>query len=80
MKTALVRALTALKRAWRLYQVRSIEINLQGQLDVLPYVRDADTRDAMAVAIRTQRKALARARAEYQATLPPGQRLVWGVA
>lgn len=80
MKTALKSALTALRRAAAYWRMRSLEINLQGALDALPFVRDRDTRDAMTLSISRLRKELVRARAEYQACLPPGRRVTWSVA
>ena len=80
MKTLLKSALTAIRRAAAYWRVRSLEINLQGALDVLPHVRDRDTRDAMTLSINRMRKELVRARGDYQATLPPGRRVTWSVA
>ena len=42
------RLLTAIRRAIAWHQMRSIEINLAGALDALPYVNDELTREAMA--------------------------------
>lgn len=80
MKTALKTASTAIRRWLALYRMRSIEINLDGALEALPYIRCEITRDRMQIAIREMRIALCRARADYIALLPAGQRLVWDIA
>jgi len=80
MKSALKTASTALKRWLALYRRRSIEINLSGAIDTLPLVRDPLTRERMQLAIREMSLALCKARAEYTALLPAGQRIVWDIA
>ena len=80
MKSALKTALTALKRWLSLYRMRSIEINLSGAIDTLPLVRDQLTRQRMQLAIREMSIALCKARADYVALLPAGQRIVWDIA
>ena len=80
MKTALKTALTALKRWLSLYRMRSIEINLSGAIDTLPLVRDELTRQRMQLAICEMSIALCKARADYVALLPAGQRIVWDIA
>ena len=77
MKTAIKSALTAVRRAAAWYQMRSLEINLHGAVESLPYIRDPDTYAAMQVAIRAMSKELCRARSHYTSFLPPGRRIVW---
>lgn len=80
MKTAIKTALTAIKRWLALYRMRSIEINLAGAIDTLPLVRDQLTRERMQISIREMSLALCKARADYTALLPAGQRIVWDIA
>jgi len=80
MKSALKTASTALKRWIAHYRMRSIEINLSGAYDTLPLVRDELTRQRMQLAIREMSLALCKARAEYVALLPAGQRIVFDIA
>ena len=74
------RLLTLLRRAIAWHQMRSIEINLAGALDALPYVNDELTREAMALAIKRMSIDLCAARSRYQSFLPPGERHVWRIA
>lgn len=74
------RLLLAIRRAWALYQVRAIEINLAGAVDTLPYIRDEHTLAAMRLSIKRLSLELCRARAHYQSFLPPGDRIVWKIA
>lgn len=80
MKSALRTASTAIKRWLALYRMRSIEINLSGAYDTLPLVRDPLTRERMQLAIREMSLALCKARADYIALLPAGQRVVFDIA
>ncbi len=80
MKSALKSAWTATRRAFAWYAMRSLEINLAGMIDTLPLVRDEDTRAAMRLAIAMTCKELCRARANYNALLPAGQRRTWTLA
>ena len=80
MKTAIKTALTAARRWLAWYRMRSVEINLAGMVETYPHVKCQDTRRGMELAIRRASKELCRARAEYQAFLPPGERIVWEVA
>lgn len=74
------RLLTAVRRALAYYQMRSIEINLAGAIDALPYIRDELTLEAMRLSIKRMSLELCSARARYQSFLPPGQRHVWRIA
>ncbi len=80
MKSALISALTAARRACAWYAMRSLETNLAGMIDTLPMVRDEDTRSAMRLAIARTCKELCRARANYLALHKPGQRRTWELA
>lgn len=80
MKSALKTAANTILRGAAYWQMRSVEINLAGAIDTLPYVKDADTLDAMRLSIRRMSKELCRRRAQYQRFLPPGQRHTWEVA
>ena len=80
MKSALKSAWTAIRRAFAWYHMRSLETNLAGMIDTLPLVRDEDTRSAMRLSIAITCKELCRARANYNALLPAGQRRTWTLA
>lgn len=80
MKTALLRLATFCRRAFAWYQMRSIEINLAGAVESLPFVRDAETREHMQLAIKRMSRELCRARAHYQSFLKPGHRQIWTIA
>lgn len=77
MKSALKTALTALRRAWLIYQIRSLEITLDGINECLPSVRDPLLRRRMEISRDANRRELTRLRAEYTGTLQPGRRIVW---
>lgn len=80
MKTIIKTALTAIRRAAAHYRMRSIEINLAGATETLPYIADPLTRERMKLAIREMSLALCKARAEYIALLPAGRRMVFDIA
>jgi hypothetical protein len=80
MKSAIKSAWTAARRAFAWYQVRILETNLAGMIDTLPLVRDEDTSAAMRLSIAITCKELCRARANYNALLPAGQRRTWTLA
>lgn len=72
--------LTAIRRAVLLFQIRSLEITVDGQNQALEYVRDQITRKRIEVARMAARRELARLRGKYNATLPPGKRVIWAAA
>lgn len=72
--------LTTIRRAILLFQVRSLEQQLDGMAECLDVVRDPLTRQRIASARELARRELARVRANYNATLPPGRRVIWGAA
>lgn len=80
MKTKLQRAATVVRRAFAWYQMRSIEITLADTVNALPYVADADTREAMRLSIKRMSRQLCKARAHYQSFFKPGQRHTWSFA
>lgn len=80
MKNSLKNLLTVAFRWIAWFQMRSVEINLAGAINSLPYIKDADTLAAMRLSIKMMSKELCKARAHYQSFLPPGERHVWEVA
>lgn len=72
--------LIAIRRAVLLFQIRSLEITVDGQNQALECVRDQITRQRIEVARMAARRELARLRAKYNATLPPGRRVTWSMA
>jgi|GEM_PF-2231327 len=80
MKTALKTALTAATRAVLWFQIRSIEITIHGQGECLACVSDKLLHARITIARHEARRELARLRGKYNATLPPGRRVVWSLA
>lgn len=80
MKSALKSALTAARRAFLRFQIRSLEIHLDGIDAALEGVRDSLAIERARVAQAIARRELARVRSEYVATLPPGRRVIWSAA
>ena len=80
MKSALFSALTAIKRLWLWFAIRSVEITLYGQSECLECVRDPLLHGRILLARAEARRELARLRAAYNATLPPGKRITWRLA
>jgi len=74
------RPLNVVLRSVAKFQMRSLEISLQGKLDTLPYVTDEAALASMRVTVRQLQKDLAKARSRYQSFLPAGERFVWEVA
>lgn len=68
------------RRAWAYWKMRSIEINLAGMIDALPYVRCELTRESMLLQIKAVSIELCKARAHYQSFLPAGERRTWVIA
>jgi hypothetical protein len=71
--------LNTIKRAILMYQIRSLETTIHGQNICLAVV-DPLMQGQIIIARSMARKELARARSEYNATLPPGKRVIWGMA
>ncbi len=74
------RPLNAVLRSVAKFQMRSLEISLQGKLDTIPYVTDEATLACMRTSIRQLQIDLAKARSRYQSFLPAGERFIWEVA
>lgn len=69
-----------LRRARAIYKIRLLEIELQGQIDVLAECDDLETRLVISIARRITQRELVAARQHYHALLPVGQRRTWEVA
>lgn len=80
MKTALKTLSTAIRRLFWLYQIRSLEITIHGQTSTLDYIADRILEARIIAARHHTRRELAKARAEYNALLPVGQRRIWKMA
>ena len=80
MKTALKSASTAIRRLFWLYQIRSLEITIHGQSECIDLVVDRLLEARIIAARHHTRRELAKARAEYNALLPVGQRRIWKMA
>lgn len=82
--TATIRTLksisTTLRRWFAWHKMRSVEIALNDTYTSLDHVADIDTYCLLQANIRILSKELCRLRAEYQALLKPGKRIVWEVA
>jgi len=72
--------LKTIKRAILLYQIRSLETTIYGQNECLACVGDRMLQARIIIARSMARQELARVRSEYNATLPPGKRVIWGMA
>ena len=76
--------MTQLLKAIRLavvkFQIRSLEITLDGQCQALETVRDPITRRRIEAAREDVRRDLTKTRAKYIALLPVGQRTTWNMA
>lgn len=69
-----------LKRAWLKWQISSLDIQIDGMAECLECVADPLTQQRIVVARCVARRELARLRAEYNATFPPGKRVIWRMA
>lgn len=72
--------LNLIRRAWLIYQIRSLEITLDGIAECLLTVRDPLLRRRMEISRAAARRERTRLRADYTATLKPGQRVIWSAA
>jgi hypothetical protein len=70
-------ALSAAKRTALLFQIRSLEILIDGQCQALECVTCPMTSSRIILARTIARAELARVRSEYCAALPVGQRRTW---
>ena len=80
MKSAIVRTLTAARRVVLWFQIRSVEITIDGQTEVIELVRDPLLHGRILLARAEARRELARLRAEDIATFKPGVRRTWSAA
>jgi len=84
MKTTLKTALTAgvkpIKRAGLYFQIRSLEIMIEGQCKALELVTCPITAYKITIARSNAKRELASVRAAYNATLPVGIRRTWTMA
>lgn len=76
MKTAL----EAIKRAWVLFKIRTLETTLDGQNQALRLVECQCTRWKIETARGNTKRALAQLRSEYSLLLPPGKTVIWRLA
>ena len=74
------KTIKTIRRAWAYFQMRSIEINLAGMVETLPWVRCELTRARMQLQIKAVSIELCKARAHYQSFLPVGERRTWVIA
>lgn len=74
------RAITMLRRIKLHFQMRSMEITLDGQNRALQCVCDQITQERIIFARADAQRELSRLRAEYSATFAPGVRNVWRTA
>lgn len=80
LKTALTAAITLAKRLALAFQIRSLEIMIDGQNKALSVVFCPVTAFKITIARTNTRAELARLRAEYNATFPAGIRRTWRMA
>jgi hypothetical protein len=80
MKTVIRNTLTAARRMALHFQMRSLESHIDGCDECLQCVRDPVVCLQIKLSRNIACRELARLRAEYNATLPPGKRAVWGWA
>lgn len=80
MKTAMISALTAARRAFLYFAIRSTEITIAGQNECLACVGDRLLQGRIIIARSEARRELARLRGLYNATLPPGKSVTWELA
>ena len=69
-----------LRRVWLYFPIRSVEITIAGQNECLDCVREPLLHSRILLARTEARRELARLRARYNATLPPGKRVTWSMA
>lgn len=75
-----MKLINLLRRAWLYFAIRSVEITIAGQNECLACVGDKVLQARIIIARSEARRELARLRGLYNATLPPGRRVVWGMA
>ncbi|MDD2744183.1 MAG: hypothetical protein PHV02_18120 [Rhodocyclaceae bacterium] len=80
LKTALTATLTQARRLGLLFQIRSLEIMIDGQNKALEVVTCPITAFKITLARSNAKRELAITRAEYTATFPAGVRRTWTMA
>ena len=80
LKTASTATINLVKRAGLWLQIRNLETLIDGQGKALEVVTCPLTAYRITLARSAARRQLARLRAEYSATFPPGVRFVWTMA
>lgn len=80
LKTASTALVTLVKRAGLWLQIRNLETLIDGQGKALDGIACPMTAHRITLARSNARRQLARLRAEYSATFPPGVRFVWTMA
>lgn len=72
--------ITAIRRAILMFQIRSLEITIAGQNECLECIGDKLLQGRIIIARSISRRELAIVRGKYNATLPPGKRVIWSMA
>ena len=80
MKSAIKSTLTAARRIWLWFAIRSVEITIHGQNECLQCIGDRLLQARILIARAEARRELARLRGQYNATLPRGKRVTWSMA
>ncbi len=80
LKTASTATINLVKRAGLWLQIRNLETLIDGQGKALDGIACPMTAHRITLARSNARRQLARLRAEYSATFPPGVRFVWTMA
>lgn len=80
MKTPSTALVNLLSRAGLWLQIRNLETLIDGQGKALDGIACPMTAHRITLARSNARRQLARLRAEYSATFPPGVRFVWTMA
>ena len=75
-----MKLINLMRRVWLYFAIRSVEITIAGQNECLDCVRDPLLHGRITLARSEARRELARLRGRYNATLPPGKRVVWRLA
>ncbi len=70
----------AIRRNFLALKIRALEARIDGCTEALEHIMDPGTQYRIQIARRNSRTDLARLRAAYNATLPPGHRRTWRMA
>lgn len=74
------RLILAIRRAWAMFKVRSLDLQLQSQNTVMQATTDTDLLIEISAARRETQADLLKARQKYSALLPIGTVKVWEIA